>query len=114
MKPTFLNFIRRYLRLLIIWTLLVIGGQIDAVVFFFGHIYYVVELVFSCVIAALFVRHLFLRKSIDAYSIEPDKGDSDFVRDWKLLDPGLKVTLAVVVFIGLYLGACWVAASVAK
>lgn len=114
MEPNFLNFIRRYLRLLIIWTLLVIGGQIDAVVFFFGHIYYVVELVFSCVIAALFARHLFLRKSIDAYSIEPAEGDSDFVRDWKTLDPGLKVTLAIITFLILYLGACWIAASVAK
>jgi hypothetical protein len=100
--------------LLIIWALFVIGGQIDAVVFFFGHVYYIVELTFSCFIAALFIRHMVFRRSIDYYCTEPPGADSYFIRDWNGLDPSLKVVLALTTFLVLFLGACWIAASVAK
>ncbi len=113
-KPTFFNFVRRYLRLIVFWVILVALGRFDALVLWFGHVFYILELVFSCVVVALFARHMFFRKSVDAFSIEPPGEQSTFQRAWDMLPINDKLKYAFATIIAFYLGACWIAASIAK
>lgn len=115
MKPKFfINFLKRYLRLIIVWLVFVIAGRFDGVVFFFGHVFYIAELLLSSAVGALFIRHLFLRQTIDYYTVEPPGEPSRFSKDWDACDPTLKVVLTILVFLTLFIGACLIAASIAK
>lgn len=115
MKPIyFINFVKRYLRLIIVWIIFVVAGRFDGIVFFFGHIFYVAELALSCALGSLVIRHLFLRYTIDKYSMEINDQPSEFMNDWAKADPTLKMVLSVLVFIVLFLGTCIIAASIAK
>lgn len=112
--PSFFNFVRRYLRLLILWVVLVFLGRLDELVMWFGHVFYILELVVSCVVVSLFARHMFFRKSVDSFSTEPPSGESMFTRTWNMLPAEQKLKYSIVVFLVLYTGAAWIAASIAK
>ena len=114
MKSGFFNFLWRYPKLFITWAVLVILGRFDGIVINIGHVYYVVELVFSAIVAALLIRHLFFTSTLDAYSTLPPEGESMFTREWNALDAKTRITLALIGIWVLYLGAAWIAASIAK
>lgn len=114
MKPTFWNFVKRYARLLILWAIFVILGRLDELVLWCGHVFYIVELVLSCIVSALFIRHIFFRSTVDAFSLEDDNNVSPFRRTWDAIPVEDKLKYSIFIIAVFYLGACWIAASIAK
>lgn len=116
MKPTFiLAFFRRYWTLLTTCVILLALGRFDRVAYFTGPVIYLLMLGVACITVAAFVKHIFFRYTIDSYTeCEPGGREPQFISDWRKLDPALKVILTLAVLCVLFLGACIIAASIAK
>lgn len=109
-----ISFLWRYAALVIVFIALAALSRFDQVTYFIGPVFYVVQLVVTCALASLFARHLFMRSTLDEYAIDPPSGPSDFVKDWRALDPRTKIILSVIVIVAFYLGAALIAANLAK
>jgi hypothetical protein len=115
MKPTFFfSFVRRYAPLVIINVLLVALGRIDRVTYFVGPAFYVLELMFLVLLGVLFLRHTFMRRTLDEYAVDPPDGESRLVKEWRLLDPAERVKWTMVFICVFYLGGCLIAAAIVK
>ncbi len=114
-KPTLIvSFVRRYWPLLIIFVALVILGRIDQVTYLVGPIFYLIEMMVACMVAAAFAKHIFWRSTIDAYTEDDVDGHSQFFKEWNALNPDLRVVLTLFIMAVLFIGAALIGASIAK
>jgi hypothetical protein len=117
-KPTFiLSFLSHYSSLLVVFVVLVILGRWDAVTYFVGPVFYLIEMMVACMVAAAFIKHAFFRSTIDTYTQNLDEGGSEFVQHWNAMsktNPDLKVALTVIVICVLFLGAALIGANIVK
>lgn len=120
MKPLFiLSFLKRYWKLLVFFVAIEALRHVDAVTYTIGPVFFLVELVVGAITCALLVRNLFMRNTLDHYNqpyIKRANGRSvsEFYMDWEKLEPYQKVFLSLMVLMCFFLGACWIAASIAK
>ncbi len=116
-KPIFLlSFIRQYWPLLLVFVALTTVSHYDVVTYFVGPIFYLLNLVVAAIVGALLTKHVCFRRSLDAYT---QKKDADgmtyqFVREFWAMEPAARVKLTVYTILALFLGAAWIAASIAK
>jgi hypothetical protein len=75
-----LSFLRRYWKLLIVFVAVVLISRLDQVTYFVGPVFYLVEMAVASIVAALFVRHIFFTKTLDAFSQHGDDGSIVGVR----------------------------------
>jgi hypothetical protein len=117
-RPTFiLSFIQHYSSLLVLFVVLVVIGRIDAITYFVGPVFFLIELLVGCMVGAAFIKHVFWRSTVDTYTQNLDEGTSEFVTHWTKMsvsNPDLKVALTIFLMAVLYFGACIIAASIAK
>jgi hypothetical protein len=117
-RPTFiLSFIQHYSSLLVLFVVLVVIGRIDAITYFVGPVFFLIELLVGCMVGAAFIKHVFWRSTVDTYTQNLDEGTSEFVVHWAKMsvsNPDLKVALTIFLMAVLYFGACIIAASIAK
>ncbi len=114
----FISFVKRYDRLLILFVAMVLLAKSDSITYFVGPIFYLIELTLGATVSALLMRHLFFRRTLDAYTRDrkqiDGKWESDFLCHWKLLAPATKIWISIIVAMTLFLGCCLIAASIAK
>lgn len=115
-KPVFiLSFLKRYWKLLIVFVILVLLGKVDQVTYFVGPIFYLVEMLIGSIVAAIFVRHAFFTQTLDAFSQQGLGGiPSDFENAWLKITEEQRLRLSLFMLAVFFLGACWIAASLAK
>lgn len=114
--PIFLlSFLKRYWKLLLVFVALVLLGKVDQVTYFVGPIFYLIEMTVGATVSAVFVRHVFYTKTLDAFSQQGEGGaPSDFENGWLGLTPTERVKYSLFMVAVFFLGACWIAASLAK
>lgn len=116
-KPIFiLGFLAGYWRMLLLFVCFVVVGRIDAITYFVGPVFYLLEMIIGCMVAASFAKHIFYRQSIDAYTQASvnDNADTLFIVEWRNLSPECRVRYTVIVMCVLFLGASLIAANLAK
>jgi hypothetical protein len=117
-ESPFIYFIKRYWRLIACFVLIVILGKIDAVTYFVGPVFYLVELALSAAVAAVLLRHIALRRTLDEYvndRLQPDGTTSSaFARAWQALADSDKIKWSLIVLSVFFIGCCLIAASIAK
>ena len=75
----------------------------------YGTITFVPMFVIGAVVLSKWIGHCIFRETIDR-----DIREGTFLLDWKLATPGTRITLAVVIMVGFYVGACIVTGGIAK
>lgn len=106
--------VKRYWKALLLLLVIEAGRHVEKLLYFIGPAYFLFELVVASIVAALMVRNMFMRDTLDAY-VNHEAGDTSlFVKEWDQLQPNERIAWSLIVICVFFLGACWIAASLAK
>lgn len=105
----FLSFLRRYWLIHLALVAAAFLALSEGGFLWLGAIAYLPVLVIGALDVALLGRHLFFRQTLDE-----DAASGWFVKEWHGLDPDLRIGWNLIVVCVLFIGACIVAAALAK
>ena len=105
----FLTYLQRYWLLIVAAAAFIAAMLNDHLFQRLGPIIFIPAVACVCILTSLLIQHLFFRETIDK-----DIHGGRFVEEWQQLTPERRITLTVVVIVGIWIGLAIIGAGVGK